>query len=125
MTRLFSFLLLAALPAFVVAQELPVSFSCPCSLRGTIINSVTGAPVPGALVQSSAASQPATLTDSEGSFHFDGLPAGTLSVSATKPGFLAQNPFLRQSTPIVVGPEAPPAVIKITPGAVITRRALD
>jgi len=125
MTRLSPFLLLAALPALLSAQESPTSSSCPCSLRGTVINSVTGAPVPGALVQSSAASQPATLTDSEGSFHFDGLPAGTLSVSATKPGFLAQNPFLRQSTPIVVGPEAPPAVIKITPGGVITGRVVD
>src|SRR5579859_5756986 len=125
MTRLFSFLLLAALPALLAAQESPISSSCPCTLRGTVVNSVTGAPVPGALVQSSSPSQPATLTDSEGSFHFDGLPTGTFSVSATKPGFLPQNPFLRQSTSLQVAPDAPAAVIRITPGGVITGRVLD
>src|SRR5215467_2425028 len=118
MTRLAPFLLLAA-------QESPPSSSCPCTLRGTVINSVTGAPVPGALVQSSSPSQPANLTDSEGNFHFEGLPAGVLSVSATKPGFLAQNPFLRQSTSVAVGPDAPPPTIKITPGGVITGRVVD
>jgi len=125
MTRLSPFLLLAALPALLSAQESPTSSSCPCSLRGTVINSVTGAPVPGALVQSNTASQPATLTDSEGSFHFDGLPAGTLSISATKPGFLPQYPFQRQSTSVPVGPDAPPAVIKLTPGGVLTGRVFD
>lgn len=125
MTRLFSFLMLAALPSLLAAQESPTSSSCPCTLRGTVINSVTGVPVPGALVQTSSAKQPAMLTDSEGAFHFDGLPAGTLSVSASKPGFLPQNPFLPQSTSVAVGPDAPSAVIKLTPGGVLTGRVLD
>src|SRR5262249_51952535 len=55
----------------------------------------------------------------------DGLPSGALTISATKPGFLPQNPFLRQSTSVAVGPDAPPAIIKITPGGVITGRIVD
>jgi Carboxypeptidase regulatory-like domain len=126
MTRLIliPLLLLAVFSSLGRAQESTAS-SCPCTLRGTVVDSVSGAPVRGALVTSSLGSPNATLTDAEGSFHFDGLPRGTVSLSAIKRGFLPPQPFLIHYTNFQVAPGAPPAVIKLTPSAVITGRFVD
>jgi hypothetical protein len=48
------------------AQSSASSSSCPCTLQGSVVDSISGQPVPHALVRLSAPSPRATLTDSEG-----------------------------------------------------------
>ncbi len=115
-------LLLAALAPLLSAQD---SSSCPCTFRGTVVDSVTGSPVRGALVQSSTGSPNATLTDSEGSFHFDGVPAGAIGISATKPGYLSGNPIPGLVSTFQVASVAASAVIKLTPAGVLAGRVVD
>jgi hypothetical protein len=66
------------------------SSSCPCPLRGTVLDSVTGNPIHGVLMQSFASS---TFTDSEGKFQIEALPAGPVTVQAAKPGYLSDQDF--------------------------------
>lgn len=66
------------------AQGLPGSGSF--SVRGTVVNSVSGAPVARAFVELNA--QYAVLTGSDGQFSFDHVPAGLYMVCVQKPGYL-------------------------------------
>src|SRR5258707_15738699 len=56
-------------------------------IRGTVINSLTGEPIRGALVQIYANRQRSVLTGADGSFQFADVPAGTLNLNVRKPGF--------------------------------------
>src|SRR4029077_3795028 len=56
-------------------------------IRGTVINSVTGEPILGVLVQSYSNRQRSVLTGADGSFQFANVPAGTVNLSVHKPGF--------------------------------------
>jgi hypothetical protein len=130
MIRALFFLFLFAPPLFlplhlIAQQSTPNSSSCPCTLRGTVVDSVTSNPIHGALVQSSAWS---AFTDSEGKFKFDALPAGPITVQAVKPGYLAEDDFASRSPKgfsLQLGPEAPPAVLKLTPEGVIFGQVTD
>jgi len=103
------------------------SSSCPCTLHGTVVNSVSGQPVNRALVRLTAPAPRATLTDSEGKFQFEGLPAGLVSVEAEKPGFLTEpvpgGPNVSFS--IQLAPDSPPAILKIAPEGVIFGQVSD
>src|ERR1700739_2396349 len=59
------------------------------TVGGTVINNVTGEPIRKALVQMDnlPGSPPTTLTNSEGRFQFDHVPAADVSLVARKPGF--------------------------------------
>src|ERR1700761_7003309 len=58
-------------------------------VEGVVVNSVTGKPIPRALVQIAGRPQSsAHLTGSRGEFSFQSLPAGQILISAAKPGFL-------------------------------------
>src|SRR5438552_15425577 len=61
-------------------------------LEGTVINSVTGEPVPRALVQLNGAVMETVLTGPDGRFHFAAVPEGQIAVSARKPGFFEKEP---------------------------------
>jgi hypothetical protein len=96
------------------------------TLRGTVVNSVTGEAIPGALVQLYSESQRSLLTGSDGRFLFERVPAGQVNVTAQKPGFFASN-SLSASTPklppmVAVGPDAPSAVLKLVPEGLIYGR---
>jgi len=121
---LLSYSLFLASP--ITAQQSSLnSSSCPCTLRGSVLDSVTGNPIHGALVQSSARS---TFTDSEGKFQLDALPAGPNNVQATKPGYLSDNQIglaLPKTFSVQLGPEAPPAVLKLTPEGVVFGQVTD
>src|ERR1700751_861280 len=69
-------------------------------LRGKVINSVTGEPVNGALVQLSASET--QFSQSDGSFVFSNLPRAQLSLVARKPGFFNEQDLGRwgQATPV-------------------------
>jgi hypothetical protein len=98
------------------------------SLSGTVSNSVTGAPISRALVQLFAASARSTLTDSEGRFQFEELPASDVTLSARKPGFFSEQEVAQGepsgATPEAfhVGPDTPVAALKLTPEGVIFGR---
>src|SRR5690242_8898806 len=57
------------------------------SLTGIVQNSVTGEPIPHALVQIVAAPPGSTFTDAGGRFEFEKLSGGVTTVVARKPGF--------------------------------------
>jgi hypothetical protein len=91
------------------------------NMSGTVVNSVTGEPVPRALVQAFGSSGGrGTLTDGAGHFEFDGLTENPLQVTATKPGFLPLPNGNLGATP--VDRQSPAVLLKITPNAVITGR---
>lgn len=82
---LTSAILICAL-ATTRAQDLPTSDD-QNTVRGTVVNAVTHAPIPRALVHS-ADDHFAEMTDSDGHFEFSARPGLSLWLLARKPGFL-------------------------------------
>jgi len=114
-------------PLLAHAQSFAPPSSCPCTLRGSVVNAVSGQPVARALVRLSGDSR-ATFTDSEGKFQFNGLPVGSFTLLAEKPGFLgsdsggSRSPVLAS---INLAPDSPDAVVKLTPESVVFGQVLD
>jgi len=109
-------------------QPSPDSSSGPCTLRGVVLDAVTGNPIHNAFVQASTGSASSTLTDSEGKFQLDALPAGRITVHATKPGFLSNEEFgssSPKSFSLQLGPDSAPAILKLTPEGVIFGQVTD
>jgi len=110
------------------AQSSASSFSCPCTLQGSVVDSISGQPVPHALVRLTSPSPRATLTDSEGKFQFESLAAGSVTLEGEKPGFLTRDPLGRWSLPSVtlqLTPNTSPAILKLIPEGVITGQVSD
>jgi hypothetical protein len=95
------------------------------SLSGTVVNSVTGEPIRKALVQLYFSQKRSTFTDENGHFQLDGIPAGSYSISPQKPGYFSQQELQRGAQPVKVGRNAGPAVLKMTPEAVINGRVTN
>ncbi len=94
-------------------------------LRGIVVNSATGEPIPHALVQIFLGDVQAMLTDAAGRFEFAGLPQGRTTVMARKPGFFNEQEIPRGQMPptmLEIGANADPLVIKLTPESVIFGR---
>ncbi len=116
-----------AKPSFTFPQSLRPSSQDKYSLTGMVINSVTGEPVRGALVQIYMNGQASRLTGTDGKFQFDGLPGGQINITARKPGFFSQEELENQSFRftrqfVTVGPDVSPAVLKLVPEGVIYGR---
>jgi hypothetical protein len=95
------------------------------AIRGTVLNSATGEPIHGALVQVYAERQRSQLTGPGGEFQFDNVLQGTYGVRVQKPGFFfpPELPTSRaQPIMISVGANQPPAVIKLVPEGLIFGR---
>jgi len=92
-------------------------------IRGTVVNSVTGEPIRGALVQIFSNQQRSVLTGGDGGFQFADVPAGTVNLNVQKPGFFTvqaiQSPRAQASFAIS-GPDQPPVVLKLIPEGVIS-----
>lgn len=111
-------------PAPVVAQD--------CSADGTVVNSLTGAPVPRARVSLlSAGAQTTVLADSSGRFLMEKAPCGTLQFFARRTGFLENatgvggpNP---ERKPVILesGGAAHDIRVLLTPHAVVTGTVTD
>ena len=87
-------------------------------LTGTVVNSVTGAPIPYALVQ---AEQNAKLTDQNGNFRFDNLISTSSSIQAHKPGYFEPQELGQVRTNIITLSDRPTDVtIPLVPEAVIS-----
>lgn len=88
----------------------------PHTLRGTVLDSVTGEPIYRALVQ--LGGQSAVLTDHEGHFEFEGVTEASSSQWAMKPGYFAEPGGQRYSA---TDPTAnQPFIVKLVPEAVIS-----
>src|SRR5260370_11398212 len=87
-------------------------------IRGTVVNSLTGEPIRGVLVQIYANGQRSVLTGADGSFQFADVPAGTVNLNVRKPGFFAvqaiQSPRAQASF-ATSGPDQPPVALKLIP----------
>jgi hypothetical protein len=110
-------------PPCAVAQSASDRFD----LRGKVINSVTGEPVNGALVQLSA--NQTQFSHSDGSFVFTDLPRGQLSVVARKPGFFNEQDLGRWGQPTLFPQIAVPGkadvVVKLVPEGVLFGQVKD
>ena len=91
-----------------------------------MVDAVTGEPVRKALVSLNGMQRRSVFSDGGGRFQFDGLSASVVSLSAQKPGYFNEQDMLRGAVPSVeVSPNAPPAVVKLTPESVITGKVTD
>ncbi len=91
-------------------------------LDGMVVNAVTGEPIRVALVQVANAAQ---LTGPDGKFHFQGLLPGQYGIFARKPGYFNEqelSPGTSQNSPIIVGQDMPPVILKLIPESVIYGR---
>ena len=122
---LLALLLLAAWPAHPSSQFATGS-SATYSLSGTVINSVTGEPIRGALVQIFSGAMRAKLTGPNGEFRFDELSPGGTMLFARKPGFFGEqelSPTGAQRVGLTeIGPNTQPAILKLYPEGIIFGR---
>ncbi|HVM91267.1 MAG TPA: carboxypeptidase-like regulatory domain-containing protein [Terriglobales bacterium] len=89
------------------------------SVRGTVVNSVTGTPIARAVVTMSGDAEPATMTDANGAFRFEGIPEGQERVVAERPGFF---PVEEGGRLIGVSGDVEGLAIPLAPQAVISGR---
>lgn len=117
-------MLLAFFPLSTFSAQLAPSDAA-YAIRGTVVNSVTGEPIRGALVQIFSHRQHSMLTGGDGGFQFADVPAGTVNLNVQKPGFFTpqaiQSPKAQASF-AVSGPDQPPLVLKLIPEGVILGR---
>jgi Carboxypeptidase regulatory-like domain len=92
--------------------------------RGTVVNSVTGEAVSGALVQLYGARQRAMLTGPDGKFQFEGLASGSFQVSVQKPGYFSPEQIRRNGAPLksVNTEEERPVTLKLIPEGIVYGR---
>jgi len=101
-----------------------------CKLTGSVVDSLTGSPIPRALVQLAGSNQGAMLTDAIGNFEFDGLKRSSVNVMVRKPGYfseqeLAHGPRGSGFQTVNVGPDTAPLVLKLASAATVTGRVMD
>jgi len=91
------------------------------TLEGTVVNSATGEPIPGALVREA---DRAMRTLADGRFRFPGIAAGTTNLIVMKPGYFdPENQYRPQaSSTVTVGPNTSPLLIKLAPEGIIYGR---
>ncbi len=129
-------LLAALIPSASLAQVSPQqpqsgssNLSVPTyALDGVVVNSATGKPVRGALVQIYVRGQMSVLTGPDGKFHFEGLSQSQLTVSVRKPGFFSEQELsqgAKWNEMVQVGPNTQPVVVKLVPEGVIYGRMSD
>jgi hypothetical protein len=88
------------------------------TLHGTVVNSVTHQPIARALVSLDQYSQ-ATLTDNEGRFTFDNIPAGQTTLSAKRPGYASDDSGATNHDTVTVGADAD-LTLQLVPQSSIT-----
>ncbi len=93
-------------------------------VTGTVIDSETKQPIPGALVEVYGS---ATLADDKGNFTLQDIPRVTVLVQATKPGYFTQQQIqgmtgaaFRQPQVIHIGPDLGPVTVELVPEGIIS-----
>lgn len=110
-------LMLLLHPAVCVGQSGDAS-EAKRTVSGQVVNSVTGQPIAGALVQSGAGS--GVLTDREGQFEFPGSDISMSGNLAAKPGYFAE-----QGRTIDLSGRGQPIILKLVPEAIVFGKVLD
>lgn len=92
-------------------------------VEGVVVNALTGAPIPRALVQLTSVFGKAALTGPNGEFAFDKVPQGAQQIIVRKPGYF--RPGENEKRPLSpirvdVGPDAEKITLKLVPEAVIS-----
>lgn len=97
------------------------------SLEGTVINTLTGLPVPFALVEVHGRANLAMLTESDGKFSFGKLPEGVVQVTVRKPGFHppGAGEYNRVFNAVTVGPKAAKVELRLVPESAIFGQVAD
>jgi hypothetical protein len=89
------------------------------TVSGSVVNSATGEPIPRALVQLMGGLQRSDLTDSQGSFRFEGVPEGRATFTTRKPGFFSSEELSRGGgrprAPMMITGDVSSLVLKLTP----------
>lgn len=117
--------LLSATPAVgqVTGQSPVTESSATYTLFGTVVNSVTGAPIKHALIEIHVRDRRLAFSDGNGQFEFDNLPAVETAVNVRKPGFFTEREILGGPDPPLltqIGPDAGPLNISLVPQSAIT-----
>jgi len=93
------------------------------TITGTVLNSVTGEPIPRALVRTNGMVQRTAFSDSEGHFQIDGLPPMKVNLLAQKPGYSQPNDDFHSW--FQISANTPALVVKLTPESAIYGRVTD
>jgi hypothetical protein len=89
------------------------------SVRGTVVNSVSGEPIARAFVSLIAGGEKTAMTDATGAFHFEDVPEGSAIVAAERPGFSLPDDRPR---PFPISGDIDGLTIPLMPQAVISGR---
>jgi hypothetical protein len=91
------------------------------TLSGTVVDSVTGAPIRRALVQLNGVQSRLALTDEGGKFRFENLVQCQCAISAIKPGYAdrAESGKNSANTTVTIGADAAAVVLKLEPESTI------
>jgi len=94
---------------------------------GSVVNTATGEPIRGALVQGFVGKQIAVLTGADGKFHLEKVRAGQITLTANKPGYFSERDpsSLAVFSSFPVGPDSPPVILRLVPEGVIFGRVTD
>lgn len=125
------------LPVLALSSAILIALACAApsrgqqpaptyDLRGEVVNSATGEPIGGALVETYGPNRMAQFSGSDGAFDFAGLPRGQFSVIARKPGFFNQQETGTWSPRDMASVPAQTAfVVKLTPEGIVFGRVTD
>jgi len=120
------------LPLFALPQEQPIVPEPEVStekfqVTGTVLSSTTGTPIRRALVMLECfpGSSQTLFTGEDGRFAFSGLSAGRCQISATRPGFEAEDARRLGERELRLGPSVSDKILKLRPMAVITGKVVN
>jgi hypothetical protein len=93
------------------------------TVSGSVVNSATGEGIPRALVQLMGPLQRSDLTDSQGSFRFEGVPEGRAMFMTRKPGFFSSEELSRGGgrprAPMMITGDVSSLVLKLAPEGIV------
>jgi hypothetical protein len=112
--------LLFVSPSLLHPQEGNSSSQRTYDIRGTVVNSVTHAPIARALVTLAGNTSNSQLTDNEGQFEFSNVQAGRSMLEARRPGFFGVGRGRDSSMPISIGPAGNDYTLTLEPASTIS-----
>jgi hypothetical protein len=124
--------IVALLPLYVQAQGVALGPTRPQSpaapdpnaarytVSGTVVNSVTGAPIPRAVVRLQGLQIYAAFSGDDGRFQIQNVPEGTYSPVAIRPGFQSKGGIV-----VTVGAAMQPVNIKLDPECSVQGHVVD
>jgi len=122
MVRVRTILLLVAAPLMAHAQQ-------NCSLNGTVVNSITGQPIPGARIVASAGMKAlSSIAEKDGRWSFFGLVCQFYRIQAESQGFVdsfRDHPAFQYEFDLKPNISIPPARITLTPEVAFTGNVQD